>query len=462
MRGVGGQHLGPALAAVLVERAGEQHAGELALGPGARLKRDERQARYLAQGLLEAPHQLERALGVARVLERVQARVARQARDPLVQLGVVLHRARAERVEAGVEIEVPLGQAVVVADDLGLWDLRQARRLGAPLVRRQELVERALGHVDLGGDERAPARLGALEDRQRVVGLRDHAPAFTVCRLRRDRRPESVGQPVDVRAGPPLGDRDEQPVRVLLVVARERVAGVDALLAAARDHALDRRVELDRELAHHGPVVQLADAVDLPQALARVGGPLEHQLDQLDDPLPPEPAQVDHAGERVQRLRRADVRGRLLAADVLLAGLEGEHESALAVDVLGLARDPPGHAADQRLGGGEEPERRAAEVESVAERLALADGDVDAALAGRLEQRERQRVARADRERSGGVRGVRQGSRSSTAPRKFGCCTITALTSSPSSGRAVAPALSGASTTSISHAWASVRRHSRE
>ena len=68
--------------------------------------------------------------------------------------------------------------------------------------------------------------------------------------------------------------------------------------------------------------------------------------------------------------------GRLLAADVLLAGLEGEDEAAAAVDVLGLAGDPARHAADVLLGRGEEAERGAAEVEPVAERLALADGDV--------------------------------------------------------------------------------------
>jgi hypothetical protein len=36
----------------------------------------------------------------------VQARVAGQGGDAFVQLGVVLHRARAERVEALVEVEV--------------------------------------------------------------------------------------------------------------------------------------------------------------------------------------------------------------------------------------------------------------------------------------------------------------------------------------------------------------------
>ena len=75
--------------------------------------------------------------------------------------------------------------------------------------------------------------------------------------------------------------------------------------------------------------------------------------------------------------------GRLLAADVLLARLEREHEAAAAVDVGRLAGDPAGHPAQVLLGRGEESERRAAVVEPAAERLALAEGDVDAALAGR-------------------------------------------------------------------------------
>ena len=113
-------------------------------------------------------------------------------------------------------------------------------------------------------------------------------------------------------------------------------------------------------------------------------------------------------GERVQRLRGADVVGRLLAADVLLAGLQREHEAAAPVGVGRLARDPAGHPAQVLLGGGEEAERRAAEVEPVAERLALADGDVDAALARRAQDAEGDRVDRGDAERAGLVRGRRQ------------------------------------------------------
>ena len=100
---------------------------------------------------------------------------------------------------------------------------------------------------------------------------------------------------------------------------------------------------------------------------------------------------------------RADVVGGLLAADVLLARLQRQDEAAAAVGVGGLAGDPAGHAAEVLLGGGEEAERGAAEVEAVAERLALADGDVDAALAGGRRIAERDRVDGGDAERAGVV-----------------------------------------------------------
>jgi hypothetical protein len=104
--GVGREDLGAVLAAVLVVGAGQQDAGELAVRAGARLEADVREARDLAQRLLELVHQLQRALGALGVLRRVQAGVAGQRRDALVQFRVVLHRARPERIEAVVEIEV--------------------------------------------------------------------------------------------------------------------------------------------------------------------------------------------------------------------------------------------------------------------------------------------------------------------------------------------------------------------
>ena len=148
--GVGREDLGAVLAAVLVVGAGQQHAGELAVRAGARLEADVREAGDLAERLLELPHQLQRALGALRVLRGVQAGVAGQRGDALVQLRVVLHRARAERVEAGVEVEVALREPVVVADDLRLGDLGELGRLGAAQVAR------AAGRPGAGRRARAP------------------------------------------------------------------------------------------------------------------------------------------------------------------------------------------------------------------------------------------------------------------------------------------------------------------
>ena len=159
MRGVGREHLGPLFAAVGVEGAGQQQAGELAVRAGGRLEADVGQAADLGQGLLQQPHQLERALGAPRVLRRVQPGVAGQRRDPLVEARVVLHRAGAERVEAGVEVEVAAREAVVVADDLRLGDLGQPRRLRSQQVRRDQLLERGLWDFRAGQRRGTPPGL---------------------------------------------------------------------------------------------------------------------------------------------------------------------------------------------------------------------------------------------------------------------------------------------------------------
>ena len=91
---------------------------------------------------------------------------------------------------------------------------------------------------------------------------------------------------------------------------------------------------------------------------------------------------------------------RLLAANVLLAGLQGQHEAAPPVGVHGLPRDPARHPAQVLLGGAEEAERGTSEVEPASERLALADRDVDTAFPGRSQHPEGQRVDRGDRERA--------------------------------------------------------------
>ncbi len=79
-----------------------------------------------------------------------------------------------------------------------------------------------------------------------------------------DGRAQHLGEPVDVGARAPLGDRDEQPAAILLAPA-ERVqvdARVDALRARSGADRGDVRVQAQRELADHGLLVELLDAVD--------------------------------------------------------------------------------------------------------------------------------------------------------------------------------------------------------
>ena len=201
-----------------------------------------REAGDLGQVALQPPHQLERPLSAVGALQRMELGVARQSGDSLVELGVVLHRAGPERIEAGVEVEVALREPVEVAHDLGFGDLGQLRGPFAAEPRFEQLVERALGNVERWGDERAAARLGAIEDRQLVIGSGNHArdSLIVAFALRRHSLPERGHQRIDLGPGSALGDRDQQPVAVLGVVASEWVARVDSALQAALDHALRR------------------------------------------------------------------------------------------------------------------------------------------------------------------------------------------------------------------------------
>jgi len=92
--GVRDEHLGPVeVAPAAVVGPDHQDAGQLALRPGGRLKRDGTHPADLAQGLLELPHELQRPLRQLVGCEGVEIREAGQAGGPLVHLGVELHGA---------------------------------------------------------------------------------------------------------------------------------------------------------------------------------------------------------------------------------------------------------------------------------------------------------------------------------------------------------------------------------
>ena len=214
--------------------------------------------------------------------------------------------------------------------ELELGHLGQARRLAAAqllrhLGRRQALVAR--------DRRRAAAGLRLLVDQLHARHLGEH-----------------VGEPVDLGRRPLLGDGDEQHVVHALVVAAERVARMDAPLARRRDHLAGVPSDADGKLLERCPICKhRLEPRALPQLLLRVGRERETGLPQLAQPLRPEPREVDEPAERQERLVRRDVRRRLLAADVLLAGLQGEDIAALARGVYRLADDPAGHPADEVL-----------------------------------------------------------------------------------------------------------------
>ena len=169
VRRVRDQHLGAPLAARGVIGPDHQHAGELALRARRRLQRDGVHAGDLAEHARQVVHQLEGALRVFRPRQRVQPREAGHARHVLVDLRVVLHRARAERVEVRVEPVVHARQPRVVAHHVELRDLRQRGRGAAQELLGQQLGHRPARHVTLGQREaHAPGRR-ELED-ELVVG----------------------------------------------------------------------------------------------------------------------------------------------------------------------------------------------------------------------------------------------------------------------------------------------------
>ena len=113
------------------------------------------------------------------------------------------------------------------------------------------------------------------------------------------------------------------------------------------------------------------------------------------DRLQPLGAVVDgvHGGDHgEQHLCGADVGGRLVAADVLLAGLQGEPVGGAALDVDGDADESTGQVPLQALGDGHEAGVRAAVEQRHPEPLGRPDHDVGPELSRRLEQRQRQQV----------------------------------------------------------------------
>jgi hypothetical protein len=201
-------------------------------------------------------------------------------------------------------------------------------------------------------------------------------------------RPQSGDEGVDIGLGRCLGHRHHQSAlerRLARIEPPERYAAEDA---ARRQLAHDRtclvHVEHKCELIEQRPVDQ-PQPVQPAEPLRGVERAVMVQLRQLSEAGFAEQGHVDGESERAQHRAGADVRCRLLAADVLFARRQCEHEAALAFGVDGHAREPPGHLPDIFVGAGEKADIGAAELQPDPDRLALADDDVGAHLPGTLQ-----------------------------------------------------------------------------
>ena len=164
VRGVGHEDVLARVARLHVRGADHEGARELAVRAGRRLERDAREPGEHLQRLLEPEEELEIAL--REVLGGVGVRVveAGEARDLLVEPRVVLHRARAERVERRVDREVQLREAREVPHDVDFGGFH------LPLDDRAVLfsVERGrigLGHVERREEDADAPRAGGVEER---------------------------------------------------------------------------------------------------------------------------------------------------------------------------------------------------------------------------------------------------------------------------------------------------------
>ena len=147
------------IAACKVIRLDEQQAGKLAVRACGGLERERVHTGHFAKQLSRFIQQLQRALRRLLRLERMEPRKARQRRKGFIDLGVVLHRARAQRIEAVVHAVDAVRQRGIVPDKLIFAHLRQAQRLLARRCQRHD------GHVARRKQRQAVAGRALFKDR---------------------------------------------------------------------------------------------------------------------------------------------------------------------------------------------------------------------------------------------------------------------------------------------------------
>src|SRR5262249_49344616 len=162
----------------------------------------------------------------------------------------------------------------------------------------------------------------------------------------------------------------------------EVIATDDASLAQRRVELLYGQRAGDGELIEVGVREERLEAGNGANALLGVVGAAQTLLTQLAEAGLAQRGKLDGTGERQQCLVCADVGGGALAADVLLARLEGKDIAALAPVVHGLAHEAAGQPTDECGLGSEEADGRSAVANGIPQALPLGGDDIGAIAGG--------------------------------------------------------------------------------
>jgi hypothetical protein len=256
---------------------------------------------------------------------------------------VELHRARAERDHRAVEREVLVGEPAQVAQHRGLRAVRVEHRVVRNGVVRAQVVgisardAGVVGVVAPSTARRRRTRASTRRGRSRVV-------------VSSQRDADVVGVD-EAQVDAALAARGDDPRRA---GTRDR-DGVEEARRGARRRRRERgRGERSRRGVHARAIARRPSG----RGRRRTSG-----------------------HDRQQHLRGADVGRRLLAADVLLAGLQREAVRGCAVGVDGDADQAAGHLPLEPVAHRHVAGVRAAEAHRHAEALGRADDDVGAQLA---------------------------------------------------------------------------------
>ena len=341
----------------MVGADGEQ-SGQFALRAGVGLQGHTVVAGDLDERVLEATDECAPAFGLLGRGKGVDGGEFRPGDGFHLGGGVELHRARAQRDHRPVQCEVSVGQGAQVAHHRGLGAVGAEDGVGEEFGVAVEFRVECGFRNGVGSEG---SRRGGRE--VRVIDPGVDAEGFE----------QTVG--IGDRVGFAEGDSDRGVVDDADVVSGlvGHVTGGFGV-GDAQCHGVE---ELPGEnLGAGGGVRGLREGLSEP---VDAGG----DAGQADGTV------VDgvHGGDvGQQRLRGADVARRLLAADVLFAGLQGQAVAGLALGVLGHSDEAAGQLALESGLHGHEAGVGAAEEQGHTEALGRADGDVRTLGGAVLEQ----------------------------------------------------------------------------